>query len=98
MALREAQRLRKRRGEEMEAERAVRRRVDKEHSRSVRQNVASMSRRESVQENCLGLMNKECGFCHALFLESEVGRDLRRINVCLNYGSVQLPDRFWRLP
>ncbi|KFD46372.1 hypothetical protein M514_12743 [Trichuris suis] len=65
-AVRETQLLPKRRGEETEVERAVRRRVDREHGRSVRQNVASMSSAESMQENYLGLMNKKCGFCHAL--------------------------------
>uniref|UniRef100_A0A5S6Q1L0 Uncharacterized protein n=1 Tax=Trichuris muris TaxID=70415 RepID=A0A5S6Q1L0_TRIMR len=98
MAVREAGRLRRRRAEERDAERTGRRRVQWEHGRSIGQNVASMSRPETVQENYLGLMNKECEFCHALFFESEVGRDPHRINVCCNYGTVQLSDTFGDTP
>uniref|UniRef100_A0A5S6QHG9 Helitron helicase-like domain-containing protein n=1 Tax=Trichuris muris TaxID=70415 RepID=A0A5S6QHG9_TRIMR len=98
MAVREAGRLRRRRAEERDAERTGRRRVQWEHGRSIGQNVASMSRPETVQENYLGLMNKECEFCHALFFESEVGRDPHRINVCCNYGTVQLSDTFGDYP
>ncbi|CDW58780.1 Helitron like N domain containing protein [Trichuris trichiura] len=61
---------------ETKNERAARRRMDREHVRSVRQNVAFMGRSESMQENYLGLiLNKECGFCHTLFFENKVGKD-----------------------